>query len=417
MKRIVLIVPVFPKLSETFIINKFVGLLERGWDVHVVCGESTPGELHRFSKLQNLSGVARRIHNSWPHRPRWFAAFFLPLALLRGLRHAPRTSWRYLHLGYRRFGWQVLRHFYLDSEIIGLQPDLIHWEFGALAVNRLYLKELLNCKALVSFRGYDLNFVGLETPDYYKEVWDNADALHLLGNDLWRRALKRGCMAKKPHAIIPPAIDAEMFNSHERQHLETTGSADRPLRILSVGRMEWKKGYEYSLQAVKLLADQGLHCDYRIVGNGDYLGPIGFTRHQLGLESIVQLMGALSPLEVRNQMLWADVFLHAAVSEGFCNAVIEAQAMMLPVVCSDAGGLSENIAPGETGFVVPRRDPEAMAEKLGLLARDHGYRQKLGQAGRQRVLRHFQLVNQIEAFEVLYQQVMNNLESCIDESR
>ena len=109
---------------------------------------------------------------------------------------------------------------------------------------------------------------------------------------------------------------------------------------------------------MKLLADQGLHCEYRIVGDGDYLGAIGFARHQLGLESLVQLLGALGQPEVRDQMLWADVFLHAAVSEGFCNAVIEAQAMMLPVVCSDAGGLSENVVDGETGFVVPRRDPK-----------------------------------------------------------
>jgi colanic acid/amylovoran biosynthesis glycosyltransferase len=417
MKRIVLIVPVFPKLSETFIVNKFVGLLARGWDVHVVCGRNSPGEWQRFAKLESLPGVARRVHNSWSHRPRWFAACLIPLALLRGLRHAPRRSWRYLYLGYHKFGWQVLRHFYLDLELIVLQPDLIHWEFGALAVKRLYLKELLNCKALVSFRGYDLNFVGLETPDYYQEVWDSADALHLLGNDLWRRALRRGCMPQKAHAIIPPAIDTTMFDSHERQHLDATGSPDRPLRLLSVGRMEWKKGYEYALQAVKLLADQGLHCEYRIVGDGDYLGAISFARHQLGLESSVQLLGALGHPEVRDQMLWADVFLHSAVSEGFCNAVIEAQAMMLPVVCSDADGLSENIANGETGFVVPGRDPGAMAEKLGLLARDHGFRQKLGQAGRQRVLRHFQLSDQIEAFEILYQKVMNNLGSCIDESR
>jgi colanic acid/amylovoran biosynthesis glycosyltransferase len=405
MKRIVLIVPAFPKLSETFIVNKFLGLLERGWDVHVVCDESIPEEWSWFSKLQSVPGVRRRIHRRWPHRPRGLAVFLIPLALLRGMRCAPRETLRYLHLGYRRFGWQVLRRFYLDTEIIVLQPELIHWEFGALAVGWMYLKELLNCKTLVSFRGYDLNFVGLETSKYFKEVWDNADALHLLGNDLWRRALKRGCNAEKPHVLIPPGIDSEMFDPNGRRHSEAAGSPDRPLRILSVGRLEWKKGYEYALQAVKLLIDQGLHCEYRIVGNGDYLGPVAFAKHQLGLDDMVQLMGPQDPLGIRELMLWADVFLHAAISEGFCNAVLEAQAMMLPVVCSDAGGLPENIANGETGFVVPRRNPESLSEKLTVLSEDPTLRQRIGEAGRQRVLAHFRLEEQIETFGKLYQQI------------
>ena len=83
MKRIALIVPVFPKLSETFIVNKFLGLLERGWDVHVVCGESSPGMAVDLPNCEVFRDWRRRVHNSWPHRPRWLAAVLLiPLALL-----------------------------------------------------------------------------------------------------------------------------------------------------------------------------------------------------------------------------------------------------------------------------------------------------------------------------------------------
>ena len=174
-----------------------------------------------------------------------------------------------------------------------------------------------------------------------------------------------------------------------------------------MGRLEWKKGYEYALQAVKLLADQGISCEYRIIGAGSYLGAIGFARHQLGLESVVRFMGALSPQEVKSHLLWADVFLHAAVSEGFCNAVLEAQAMGLPVVCTDAGGLPENVAHGETGFVAPRRNPAALAEKLALLAKEPHRRREMGQAGRQRVLTHFQIADQISAFDRLYRMVLD----------
>jgi colanic acid/amylovoran biosynthesis glycosyltransferase len=288
---------------------------------------------------------------------------------------------------------------------VQLRPDLIHWEFGALAVGRMYLKELLSCRMVHSFRGYDLNFAGLENPDYYQEVWAQTDGLHLLGNDLWQRAQRRGSPSDQLHVLIPPALDPEKFNPEGREYVAEAGSARRPLRILSVGRLEWKKGYEFALAAVKILVAKGVHCEYRIVGGGEYLEAVAFARHQLGLEEVVHLMGALPHAEVNNHLLWADVFLHAAVSEGFCNAVLEAQAMMLPVVCTDADGLPENVADGDTGFVVPRRHPGELADKMLLLAKDHTRRQQMGQAGRQRVLTHFRLQDQVAAFEGFYQQL------------
>ena len=189
-------------------------------------------------------------------------------------------------------------------------------------------------------------------------------------------------------------------------HAEVVGTPERPLRILSVGRIEWKKGYDYALQTTRLLLDRGISCEYQIIGDGSYLEAVAFARHQLGLEDVVQLIGALPRAQVRDRMRWPDVFLHTAVSEGFCNAVMEAQAMQLPIVCSDADGLSENVRDGETGFVVPRRDVSALAEKLTLLAQDRQLRERMGRAGRQRVLAHFRVRDQIAAFECLYRQIL-----------
>ena len=66
---------------------------------------------------------------------------------------------------------------------------------------------------------------------------------------------------------------------------------------------------------------------------------------------------------VKEELQWADVFLHLAVSEGFCNAVLEAQAMQLPVVCSDADGLRRKcFRRGEWICCGVARDPKAAAE-------------------------------------------------------
>src|SRR5262249_6632259 len=141
--------------------------------------------------------MARQIHVGWPHRPRWRALLLTPVAAVRCLGRRPFGTLRYLWTGNRRFGLDILRELYLEAELVCLQPDLLHFEFGALAVGRSYLKEALGCRLSVSFRGYDLNYVGLEEANHYEEIWRSADAIHCLGEDLWRRARRRGCAADK----------------------------------------------------------------------------------------------------------------------------------------------------------------------------------------------------------------------------
>jgi hypothetical protein len=95
------------------------------------------------------------------------------------------------------------------------------------------------------------------------------------------------------------------------------------------------------------------------------------------------------------------------VTEAFGVAVAEGQAMGLPVVCSDAGGLPENVADGVTGFVVPRRDPFALADGIARLAADPHLRRAMGLAARQRAESALSLARQLDCFEALYRQVLS----------
>ena len=404
--KIVLLLSTFPRPSETFIVNKFLQLLASGWDVHVVCSKYNHRDWSYFPQSTDHSAALRRIHPIWPLSPRWLALSLIPAAVLSALVYRPRACLRYLLRGRVRFGWRVFWQLYQDYPLVLLEPDLLHIEFGAIAAQRTYLKELLDCKLIVSFRGYDLYCAELDNPNYYREVWESSDALHFLGESLWRQAQIRGCPQEKYHALIPPAIDPDIFNPGMASPPSLDSQVTRPLRILSVGRLEWKKGYEYSLQAIRLLVERGIACEYRIIGDGEFMEALSFARRQLNLEEKVTFLGALDQIAVKEQMKWADVFLHGAVTEGFCNAVIEAQAMQLPVVCTDAGGLIENIVDGETGFVVPRRDPLALADKMALLV-DPSLRQQMGKAGRERVLNRFRIQEQISKFSDLYHQVLS----------
>lgn len=400
--RLVLVVPRFPRLSETFIVSKFIALVDAGWDAHVVCAATEPWDA--FPRLLARPELRARVHRAWPHEPAWQAGLLWLPSQAAALARAPRAAARYWRAAAGDGPGRAARQAYLDAAIVALAPDILHFEFGALAVGRTYLKRRLGCRLSVSFRGYDLSYVGLDDPGHYDEVWREADAIHTLGRDLWRRALRRGCPPDKPHALIPPAVDADTFRPDADRAYEAIGP-ERPLRVLSVGRLEWKKGYEYGLEAARQLKARGVPVTYRILGGGSYLEALAFARHQMGLEGEVEFLGPQPQAEVLAQMRWADALLHPAVSEGFGNAVLEAQAMAVPVVCSDADGLAENVADGLSGFVTPRRDPAALAEGLARLAADPALRQRMGAAGRERVLACFRPDDQIAAFDEFYRRI------------
>lgn len=351
----------FPKFSETFFVSKFLGLRRRGWDVHVVCNRSNDDQWQYFANLREDSDLMSRLH--------------------------PTKDF--------------------ETTIAELRPSLVHFGYGTLALGRMHVAELVGARTVVSFRGYDVNYFGLDDSRCYDEVWRGADMLHFVGQDTWARAQRRGCPADKPHTVITDAVDVAGFDP-PRRRADPAGTPERPLRIVSVGRLHWKKGHEFGLRAVHELVESGIDVRYRVIGEGPHREATLFAIHDLGLEDNVELLGAQPANEVREHLGWADVFLHPAVSEGFCVSAIEAQAMSLPVVCSDADGLSENVVDGGTGFVVARRDASMLAKRLARLAKDGALRRQLGRAARRRAMVAFNSETQTDRFESLYRDLLES---------
>ena len=357
--RVVMVTDHFPKFSETFFVSKFLGLRRRGWDVHVVCNRSNEDQWQYFPGLRDDGDLMSRLH--------------------------PTKDF--------------------EATIAELRPALMHFGYGTLALGRMHVAELVGARTVVSFRGYDVNYFGLEDAGCYDEVWQGADMLHFVGDDTWARAQRRGCPAEKPHTVITDAVDVSRFDP-PRRRADEAGSAERPLRVVSVGRLHWKKGHEFGLRAIHELVQDGIDVRYRLIGEGPHREATLFAIHDLGLQDQVEMLGAQPAEAVREHLGWADVFLHPAVSEGFCVSAIEAQAMSLPVVCSDADGLSENVVDGATGFVVGRRDATLLARRLASLAKDGALRRQLGRAARRRAMVSFDAETQTDRFESLYRRLL-----------
>ncbi len=402
--RVAMVVDRFP--NETFLAQQVAELLRRSVDVHVLCQIVDPNS-EAWSLLDGLD-LTGRLH-PWPERGRPVTLARRAAAAIAGAVAADRASLRRAVAAERRAGPGWPGRALFDARVLAIDPDVVHFQFADLARRRLHLAAATEPAFTASFRGYDLTYAGLDRPDFYRELWPRLDGAHTLGGDLQRLAVERGCPPDVDWTIIPPAIDRTIFDGGPTPadtvpaRASATVNETPPLRLLSVGRLHWKKGYPDALAAVARVVAAGHQVRYRIVGTGPAEDEIRWSIRDLGLTDVVSLVGSLPPAGVRAELAAADVFLHAALTEGFGNSVLEAQSMAVPVICSDAEGLAENVVDGTTGYVVPRRDHEAMATRLLSLITYPDRRAEMGRCGAERVAERFDLAGQTDAFIAFFE--------------
>jgi len=388
--RVALVVHRFPERSEGFLVDHALGLLAAGVDVHVVADE-----VDASAVTAQAPALADRVHRSPAGRRRRPS---VALHVLLGTLRAPVATVRYLARS-RGLGRGGAARLARDLPLVRLRPDVVHTEFLTLARARTHLPAVLGCPLTSSVRGYDVAYAFLDEPGAYDAVWPALTALHVLGEGLWHRALERGCPPALDHTVITPAVDAESVPAADP-------GGPGPLRLVSVGRLHWKKAHHHVLAALAHLRADGIEATLCIVGDGPELEALAFARHQLGLDEVVTFVRDRDRAGAWAELATAQVFVHGAVSEGFGNAVLEAQAAGLPVVTTDAEGLAENIESEVTGLLVPRRDPIAMAAALAELAAEPARRIALGEAGRQRARRRFRPEDQHAAFAAFFARVV-----------
>ena len=178
----------------------------------------------------------------------------------------------------------------------------------------------------------------------------------------------------------------------------TTLAADldiTPLRIVAVGRMVPKKGFDVLVEAVAELTARGVGLELVIAGED---GPDAATIRRLVADrcpDAVQFTGPLSQCELLSLYRGADVFALACRvdadgdRDGIPNVMVEAMAAGLPVVSTAVSGIPELVRDGENGLLVPPEDPGALASALLRLATDGSLRDRLAAAGRETVAERF----------------------------
>jgi colanic acid/amylovoran biosynthesis glycosyltransferase len=377
-----------PGYSETFIRSKIKGLLEAGFDVQVFL-------FNRSSVKDDI-----RYHNPFPLKfP--LVLFYFPLVLLVLMIRRFAVSKRFIQLEQKdgKKMIPILKSLYINGHIF-LQGklDWLHFAFATIAIDRENIALAMNTKLAISIRGFDIGLYPLTHPGCYNKLWKRVQKVHTISDDLFQLALENGLPANTPFQKIRPAIDIAKLKPKNNP-----GEIQNPIQILSIGRLEWKKGFVYALEAMHVLQQRGVKFKYSIVGSGSTQQELLYAVRDLKLENSVSLVGKVTHDEIFKLLHQSDIYIQPSVQEGFCNALLEAQGSAILCVATNAEGLSENVLHEQTGWIVNKRDGLALASKIeDILIMDSKRRKEIAEASRERVSSEFKIDRLVEEFKEFY---------------
>ena len=145
------------------------------------------------------------------------------------------------------------------------------------------------------------------------------------------------------------------------------------------------------MNAIKQLKDEGIALEYHIVGDGNLYNQLAYWSRYLGIQDVVILHGRVTLDQVRDILDEADIYLQPSISESLCIATIEGMAMELPIVATTVGEFPEMVDEGESGFLVPPGDADAIATALKKLINQPEMAKSMGKLGRKIVLEKYTL--------------------------
>lgn len=386
--RIAFLLLGFPVLSETFILNQIVDLIERGYEVDIYASYPKSDNL---TKIHNLVEKYNLIEKTY-YRPTWEPPKIY--AVLKGLRlllanfaRDPIVLLRSLNPFKYHKEALSMRLLYAAIPLIKKQPyDIIHCHFAVMGVNGVFLREIgaLKGKIVTSFHGADVNSHPKSYGEnFYKPLFKKGDWFTSNTEFTAGIASKLGCPPEKI-SILPVGLDMPSY-SFEPRYL----NPDELIKIITVARLAEKKGIEYAIAAVAKVLKTHPNIIYKIVGEGNLREPLEKLIAELDVADKVHLLGWMTQDEVRQLYADSHIFILSSVTaangdkEGQGLVLQEAQAMGLPVLSTLHNGIPDGVIDGESGFLVPEKDVDALAEKLTYLIENPEIVPKMGRAGRE----------------------------------
>ncbi len=436
--RIAFFVGGFPLISETFISRQITGLIDLGHEVDIFAEKRPPEEMPIHPEVLEYDLIAKTHYIDAPPASNYWEMPVLPISgqtWLPGSEKPEQNLNRIMHalptilkcalrspkvtadvLSSSKYGYQALSlsALYRLSKLSeqSKKYDVLHAHFGPTANNFRFAREFFKAPLIATFHEYDFSVTphkdGLQV---YQNLFKTVDSITVNSEYARQRLEELGC-AKKKIFHLNVGVDFNDFIYKER-----TAAADEMVRILTIGRLVEKKGIEYSIRAFAKTQKNHPRVRYDIIGDGPLRPKLEEIIKKLKLEKTVYLHGALTRESVRKMFSEAHLFILSSITasnndqEGTPVSLIEAQASGLPVLSTLHSGIPEVVLNGESGFLVPEADVDALSERLSYLLEHPQFWCGIGSRGRKHVEDFYDINKLNDQLISLYENSKNSFAS------
>ncbi len=404
--RLAVLVRVWPKLSETFILEEVLALERRGVDVRLYTLDA-PRHEPRHAEVDHVRAVITPVLALPPLRA------VATQAKLVGTHLAAHAELAFTH----PFGW-------LSAVALAAQRGRAGWhDFARAAWLARQLRRDGAKRLHVHFiaEPADLAQMACRMAQLPMSISAHAKDIYLSRpEDLRRRLLaatftvtctefNRATLAAVApqaevhrmyhgidHGLFSRLLPAADTNSDINSDINTnTNTPPGCTHLLAVGRLRQKKGFDVLIDACALLVGRGRAISCDIVGYGDAEAALEKRIAEKGLQHVVHLRGKLARHDVLACYRSADVFVQPSRvmadgdRDGIPNVMLEAMSMRLPVVATRVSGIPEVVEHGRNGLLVGPDDCHALADAIERVLDDPALATELGTRARATVQRHF----------------------------
>ncbi|MGH2271645.1 glycosyltransferase [Anaerohalosphaeraceae bacterium U12dextr] len=404
--EIVVVTGAFPVLSETFIVNPIIQLIETGHRIRIIPLSPKPqtarihDDIKKYRLMDSVTYPAAMAPGKWGKRCKAVLGF-LKLFFRRGWRAV-----QILRANLRCENGFCYTRLFFSFDLFKTDFDLVHCHFGPNAAMLVDLKKAgLDIPLITSFHGYDVNSYPRQAGQKcYQDLFALGELFTANTHFTKNKMLRLGCPEHKIH-IIHESLRCDTFFVP----LSERPASGEVVTLLTVGRMVEKKGYAYSLKAMALLKSRGYRFRYWMVGDGPLMGHYKQMAAELNITEDVTFLGEQTQAEVLNLYRQADIFILPSIeaADGDCEGqglvLQEAQMAGIPVVSTLHNGIPDGVQNGITGLLVPEKDPIQLADKIEYLIQNPHVRLEMGQRGQEFVRSKFDVGRVTEALIDLFE--------------
>lgn len=295
-------------------------------------------------------------------RKLWYTAGYLIKMLEKRRIQIDKLLWRLIAEGAERF-----------EESFDLA---VAWLEGGSAY---YVSDYVRASKKAAFIHIDYGNAGY-TREMDRDCWRGYDRIYCISDGVKECFLQFYPEYISKTRVFHNLIDREEILLKSRQQ-EGFSDDFGGMRLLTVGRLTYQKGYDIAVRAMKILKEKGVQARWYVLGEGELRGVLEKQIETLGLKKDFILLGAVQ--NPYPYFVQADIYVHATRYEGKSMALQEAQILGCAVVASDCSGNREQVLDGRDGILCALT-PEAVAESISFLVESEEMRKSLGQAAREK---------------------------------